>query len=107
MEQQSNLQNTFTDLGFDIERGVEIFQLLNIQGKDLLSPIQVAKLKELSDFVGKYSGGIDLIRRVIINNKNPQMENIDYLTSYVRLQNKKIEQSKLLDDLNEQIKLYE
>lgn len=101
MEQISVIDNGFKD----VLVGTELFRALDITQKELMSPIQMDKIKEIAGYLNEHQDPMFVIGR--IRNNKGTMPNLDYLTSYVKLNKQKGELSRQLEQVEKDIKFYE
>ena len=104
---ENNNGHEITNSGFkDVLQGAEVFKMLQISQDTFKNPSEVAKLREVAQFVNNYSDGVNLLGHILRRNKST-MSPLDYVTGYAKLQSEKQEASKKLKYLEQEISLYE
>lgn len=101
MEQISVVDNGFKD----VLVGTELFRALDITGRELSSPIQVEKIKEIAGYLNEHQDPMFVIGR--IRNNKGTMPNLDYLASYVKLNKTRSELQGQLERVDKDLKFYD
>lgn len=93
--------------GFDdVLVGTELYRALNIGAGEMMSPIQVDKIKEIAEYLNDHPDPLFEIGHLVRANKNPQMSNLDFFTSYVKLAKEKSQIQNKLKELEKQLSYY-
>lgn len=94
-------------LGFsDVMVGAELYRTLNVGAGELMSPVQTEKLKEIAEYLNGHPDPLFEIGHLSRANKNPQMSNLDFFTSYVKLSKEKSQIENKLKELNKELSHY-
>lgn len=76
----------FTGLGFhDIERGAEIFDMLEISEATFREPREFLKVKEIAEFFNMIPDSTFQVRRALSRKVNSDISNIDHIAAFVQL----------------------
>ena len=99
---------SFSEMGVDdIELGVVLHRTLELNEFDLSMPDKMNRVKEISEFMNQHPDAISTIERVARSNRNPNISQLDHLTSFVSLSKEKLRILDGLDSINNQLKYYE
>ena len=90
----------------DITVGTELFKSLDITQSELISPIQTAKIRDIAGFLNEHPDPLFIVGSIIRSNKNPNINNLDHLWSYVKLNNNKAELTVKLEKINKELQYY-
>lgn len=90
----------------DIEVGVNFIKTLNIAEEDMAFPTNEMKVREVAEYLNEHPEP-DFIIGLTKNNRSPNMNNLDFLTGYVKLNKKRDELERALARVVRDIKFYE
>lgn len=98
----------FSDIGAnDIELGMTLYNATGLGHMEMKDPANISKLKEVAEFFENHPDPIFAINSVKNSNKNPNVNNLEHLLTYVRLQKEKFSLLNKIEDLKNQLKYYE
>lgn len=89
-----------TEAGFnDILVGTELYAATKMSQADMMDPHKAAQIREIADFLNSHPDPIFLIGTLVRGNKSPNMSNLEYIASYVKL-------NKARKEIDRQLKSY-
>ena len=101
------MDNPFSNTGFsDVMVGAELYKAVGLKPYEFSDPIQSAKIKEIADFLNGHPDPSYVLKNVPRKNKSPNMSNLDYLLSYVKLNKEKQGLMSQLEDVDKSLRYY-
>lgn len=70
------------------------------------SPNEVTQIQELAEFFNEHPDAVEVLGRITRSNQNPNIKQLDHLTSYMLLSKKKLGILDSLDNINNELKYY-
>lgn len=105
--EETNLGHDFSRAGFnDVFEASYLFKLLGVNSLTFIDPIEMSKLHDIAKFVNQYSGSIPQLEGIVRRNKS-QTKPLDHIVGYIKLQQQKQAIKKQLDDVDNEIAIYE
>ncbi len=90
----------------DLSVGVALFDAIKISPAHLQDPMIFAKFLEIVEFLNAHPDPHYIISRTM-KNKSAEMDNLDYLHSYIRLNKKEMELEQQIGKVKEDMAYYE
>jgi len=87
-----------------LELGVALHKAVGgLSDKD---PVTINQIQDVAEFFNNHPDAVDTMGRVTRSNKNPNISNLDHLTTYMLLSKKKMSIMDSLDNINNELKYY-
>ena len=69
-------------------------------------PIKISQIQEIAEFFNNHPDAVETMGRVSRSNSNPNLSNLEHLTTYVLLSKKRMGIMDSLENINNELKYY-
>ncbi len=107
MEEPQQLEGTFSDHGInDVAVGVELYEAMRISAEDMILAKQLDRFKEIAGFTNEFNEILPGIR-MAMQKKPLDVDAIDFIHTFVRLQKKRLDARRALATVEDELAFYE